>query len=421
MDIHIKLEFPSIPSGINLVGLVDYILSANPDFHYFAQTEVNFRFNCDVSLFRCGSFYWPVLSFTRKCMPCSESTTLLDVKYIQSLFFQNPENYRLNIKQDLPVNSEMSKPIDLPQWVRDDCLSIKNGDMKLCKSGVGGTYFVYDPTITNGNEPQNMSSVFKPIDEEPGGPNNPKQNPPSFIPMMEWGGGAYREVAAYKLDKGFVGVPETYFVEGTKKGSLQKFVKNDGDCSDVGANKFSIEDVHRIGIFDIRVLNMDRNDENLLVQKSSDKEWKLIPIDHTYAFPKQVNSYFNWQYWNQTKKPFSNSNLDYISSINSIEDALMLLETGIDEESVRNVTGSTLLLQKSVNKGFNLFEIASMVTGKENDLVKILSRTKEKEDEYYLKVGGDSKKEKTMREKLNIFKNITEAVIDDVLQNKLSS
>jgi hypothetical protein len=67
-----------------------------------------------------------------------------------------------------------------------------------------------------------------------------------------------------------------------KKGSLQKFVVNDGDCSEFGANKFSIESVHRLGIFDIMILNMDRNDENLLVQKS-DGDWKLVPIDHTYV------------------------------------------------------------------------------------------------------------------------------------------
>jgi hypothetical protein len=397
MDIHLKLEFPSISSGINLVALVDYLLTANPEFHYFAQTEVTFRFNCDISFLHFVAFSWiPAISYVRKNNTGPEHHTLNLEPNTQSSLYQNECNTQI-----------------LPKWVQDSCLSIGKGDTKLCESGVGGTYFVYDSEITKGNEPV---SVFKPTDEEPGAPNNPKQSSPSFVPMMAWGTGAHREVAAFKLDKGFVGVPETHFVEvpndyGTKKGSLQKFVTNDGDCSDVGANKFSVEDVHRIGIFDIRILNMDRNDENLLVLKSSEKEWKLIPIDHTYAFPNSINSYFNWQFWNQTKKPFSASNLAYIEQINPIEDALMLLETGINEQSVRNVTGSTLLLQKAAIKGFNLFSIASMVSGMDNDLVRILLKVKEKESMIENKDHG-------VVDRLNIFKTIAEEIIEDVLRNK---
>jgi len=235
---------------------------------------------------------------------------------------------------------------------------------------------------------------------------------------MAWGAGAHREVAAFKLDKGFVGVPETFLVEvvpeeGTmKKGSLQKFVSNNGDCSDVGASKFSVDDVHKIGIFDIRILNMDRNDENLLVIKSDqDKYWKLVPIDHTYAFPKKINSYFNWQFWPQAKKPFTNETLAYIQQINVIEDALMLLECGIDEESVRNGIGSTLLLQKAANKGLTLFQIASMVSGQENDLVRILSKVKEKEE----LLGGESN---CVEDRFHLFKAHTEEIIEDFLKNK---
>jgi len=235
---------------------------------------------------------------------------------------------------------------------------------------------------------------------------------------MTWGAGAHREIAAFKLDKGFVGVPETYLVEvetekGTKKGSLQKFVPNQGDCSDVGSAKFSIDDVHRIGIFDIRILNMDRNDENFLVLKSSDKFWQLVPIDHTYAFPNKINSYFNWQFWSQTKKPFSNETLAHIQQLNVIEDALILLESGIDEESVRNVTASTLLLQKASLKGFNLFQIASMVSGQENDLVSLLSNVREKEKEHFQKEESNCGEDR-----LKLFKTITEEIIEDFLQNK---
>jgi len=162
---------------------------------------------------------------------------------------------------------------------------------------------------------------------------------------------------------------------------------------------------------------MDRNDENLLILKDNENEWKLVPIDHTYAFPNKINSYFNWQFWNQTKKPFSDESLRFISSINPIADALMLLDTGIDEESVRNVTGSTLLLQKAANMGFNLFQIASMVSGKENDLVRILSKVNEREELYQRENLNINKT--TMVEKLNVFKNFAEEAIVEVLKQNL--
>lgn len=60
-----------------------------------------------------------------------------------------------------------------------------------------------------------------------------------------------------------------------KYGSLQRFIKSNDVAANYGSCLFSIEyyynvnfrDVHRIGILDIRILNCDRNDENLLVLK----------------------------------------------------------------------------------------------------------------------------------------------------------
>ena len=48
------------------------------------------------------------------------------------------------------------------------------------------------------------------------------------------------------------------------RGSLQKFVPNAESCEDYGPNLFSTEDVHRIGILDLRILNCDRHTGNLL-------------------------------------------------------------------------------------------------------------------------------------------------------------
>jgi len=180
-----------------------------------------------------------------------------------------------------------------------------------------------------------------------------------------------------------------------------------------------VETVHRLGIFDITVLNMDRNDENLLVQKSDSVDgWSLIPIDHTYCFPSKVNSYFNWQYWNQARKPFSEETLNIIASIDPLVNAQLLLDLEIEEESVRNVVASTLLLQSAAKKGYNLFQVASMVSGKENDLVDIISATVDKEKKFYEAFYGGNVSFISLGKRLSNFRNICEAVIVDMLQSK---
>lgn len=85
------------------------------------------------------------------------------------------------------------------------------------------------------------------------------------------------QVAAYLLDHDhFARVPHTVMVTmthpafhtaagtsaagpPTKLGSLQEFVPHDCDTSEMGASRFSVRDVHRIGILDIRLMNTDRH------------------------------------------------------------------------------------------------------------------------------------------------------------------
>lgn len=49
--------------------------------------------------------------------------------------------------------------------------------------------------------------------------------------------------------------------------------------------------MHKIGILDIRIVNCDRNDANILVKKlmmgkeKPRKVMRLIPIDHGLSFP----------------------------------------------------------------------------------------------------------------------------------------
>ena len=52
-----------------------------------------------------------------------------------------------------------------------------------------------------------------------------------------------------------------------KYGSLQEFVKCDDVSGNFSPDLFSADEVHKIGILDLRLLNLDRNDGNILVQK----------------------------------------------------------------------------------------------------------------------------------------------------------
>jgi len=193
------------------------------------------------------------------------------------------------------------------------------------------------------------------VDEEPFSVGNPKQA--LREPMKKESGsldvkqgvqpgeGAYREVAAYLMDQGFAKVPMTVFVEFNyplfnwkeKQGSLQVFVPHHYESWDIGSGKYKVSDVHKIGVLDLRLFNVDRHGGNILVKRLDivDKGcFELIPIDHGFSLPDSVNGtdlWFEWLTWPQSKAPFEPETLRYIASLNIAQDAHMLRELGIRE------------------------------------------------------------------------------------------
>ena len=87
---------------------------------------------------------------------------------------------------------------------------------KLTEDGTSGAYRMRDTS-------KKTVAIFKPVDEEPFAPNNPRghQGPfgsQTFRPGVLSGESCIREVAAYLLDRGhFSGVPATTFVEVVHK------------------------------------------------------------------------------------------------------------------------------------------------------------------------------------------------------------
>jgi hypothetical protein len=208
----------------------------------------------------------------------------------------------------------------------------------LAAEGSGGAYF-----LKNSYGVDNVA-IFKPVDEEPLGINNPRGF--SKIPRVgsseglkkgtRVGEGAMREVATYLLDHpkegrrssfrkhltGLAGVSPTMMVrcaheafhysddswdaqKKPKLGSLQQFVRAFGSCEDMGSANFDVEEVHKIAVLDMRLANTDRNGGNILVCRDENNDLKLVPIDHGYCLPEKFEDVtFEWIYWSQVEVPF---------------------------------------------------------------------------------------------------------------------
>lgn len=164
-------------------------------------------------------------------------------------------------------------------------------------------------------------------------------------------------------------------------GSLQEFIPNIGSADDVGSSFFRVEDVHRIGVLDIRLCNLDRHLGNILVTEREGKvrrlmgserrrggrgrpEYKLVPIDHAYILPdfrQLADVNFEWLYWKQAAVPFSRETLDYIESLDPFADASKLKRLGLADASALTLVITTLFLQHCARRGMTLYEIGRMI------------------------------------------------------------
>jgi len=250
----------------------------------------------------------------------------------------------------------------------------------LCEEGVNGTYFLNDK---NGNK----IAVFKPQDEEGNSNSNPKNNSSqddeSKGLLIQGKGGikegeaSQREVAAYLLDKqNFFGVPVTqmisishpYFNSNNKIGSLQAFVISDGCSEDIAINCFPSKEVHKIGVLDLQLFNMDRHGGNILYRRTPEGHYTLIPIDHGFSLPDQTglgNAWFDWLTWPQAKQEFDEETKKYVENIDLEEDLVTLeRELGIRKECLKTMRISTTLLKKAVSHNLTLYDIGSIVCRK---------------------------------------------------------
>lgn len=311
-------------------------------------------------------------------------TTQEEPVEIQYLIISSCDARVIGLYTDSQVNEAC--PPDLTRLASDALAAMTSGVMpELTKQGTGATYFLRDASQ------RRVLAVFKPKDEEANAPNNPRgyvgeANSTSLREGVLSTQQSEREVAAFVLDHDhFAGVPETTlvharhpkFVQVTvnaggpervvwKVGAFQAFVEAISDAEDWGHVKFSTGNVHRIGILDVRIVNLDRNDGNLLVTESME----LVPIDHGLSLPDRLDVYtddLRWMSWPQAKMPFGEQEKRYIKKLDGVKDArLMGKLLGIRRDCLRLLEVTTLLLQIAAEHDLTLFEIGTIMYRERN-------------------------------------------------------
>lgn len=225
------------------------------------------------------------------------------------------------------------------------------------------------------------------------------------------------EIAARIVGNDFCGVPKIQQVKIVingmlKKGSLQKFVPNEGTFAsylqkNIGVNQnlnnlsprqmwrsqrmsvshvFDLFDkvgteIHKMGILDLLIQNDDRaNPFNILIS-GTDQNIKLIPIDHNLTFPIQINplTILPWMGSPFSIEPFDKATLEFINNLNIKRISLQLERIGLNSEKIKSFKIMAMLVKKGAAAKLTLLEIAFMTIykrslGDSSEFIDIVER-----------------------------------------------
>jgi len=345
----------------------------------------------------------------------SGETLLLDIKGTPESSSPSPYSSMYSLRSssvsDICISSSVLN--STPKALRAIATEARRGfalgiKPELGLDGSGGTYFLHDAR-------KNRIAVFKPADEEPYAENNPRGyllapggEPMSMRDGIAPGEACIREVAAYLLDHGGVsGVPMTTLAEARhpafnmngsrlkvaeggaavgshsispnpsnktktqkKAGSFQEFVRSECTIDDISHSKIEAEEIHKIAILDIRIMNADRNSANLLVRRATNNALKLVPIDHGYCLRTCSDvSWMDWCWldWPQLKMPISDKLKKYVLDLDIEADARLLSEQlAIPQEAIDIFRASSSLLKAGVRAGLTLYDIAILCCRNDN-------------------------------------------------------
>lgn len=261
-----------------------------------------------------------------------------------------------------PIQDQEEKCFDVTSHIATPC-TVLDYDM----GGTCGAHFVetadckgiFKPLAGEGSEGDSACTCLKA--DESGSVVTPLKRGVTF------GETVVKEIAAYVLGAAF-DVPATRgittLINGQAVyGSFQAFAPHSCSAEDMGPSAFSIDEVQKVGILDIRLLNLDRHLNNILVNTQEGSS-RLIPIDHGYILPvyhDMSDVYFGWTYWKQCKEGWSQKSRAVIEAMNPFQDAEVLSQMGISSDSILPSVLATLLLQHAVKNEISLYRLAAFI------------------------------------------------------------
>ncbi len=260
--------------------------------------------------------------------------------------------------------SKLSKILSFPELA--EAKSKNCWDAKLENEGLSGTYLM--PSRRG-----DFVGVFKPEIEGYGSVGNPKgwtsvKNHP--FPLESGPSYSLREALAYEFNRGFANVPKTTLTKLRKSlksakevGSFQVFIKNAKAVSQISnvefGNTVSKRDVQRLAIQDIRWLNPDRHENNLLC----DSHNTLFLIDHGRIFPPTATRLvFAWINYPQSARSLDEEERAYIANIDPEKDEYLLRKCGLTcSDAITRMKIAALFLKRCVAENLTLQEIGHLM------------------------------------------------------------
>ncbi|KAL3802700.1 hypothetical protein ACHAW5_005037 [Stephanodiscus triporus] len=152
-----------------------------------------------------------------------------------------------------------------------------------------------------------------------------------------------------------------------KVGSFQEYIHAECTMDDISPSKISVDEVHKIAILDIRIMNADRNVANILCQRIPEDpdHFRLIPIDHGYSLRSKCDvAWFDWCWldWPQMKEPLSRASRDYVLKLDIEADVRMLQERlNMQNDVLDYYRSSCQILKAGIRAGLTLYDICSAI------------------------------------------------------------
>mmetsp|Transcript_12980 Transcript_12980/g.27970 ORF Transcript_12980/g.27970 Transcript_12980/m.27970 type:complete len:903 (+) Transcript_12980:1530-4238(+) len=165
-----------------------------------------------------------------------------------------------------------------------------------------------------------------------------------------------------------------------KVGSFQEFVHAECSMDDLSPSKISVDEVHKIAILDIRLMNADRNVANILCQRIPEDpdHFRLVPIDHGYSLRSKCDvAWFDWCWldWPQMKQPLSPASREYVLGLDIEADARLLRERlNMQNDVLDYFRSSCRILKAGVRAGLTLYDISSKILCRDDPSGEIPSK-----------------------------------------------